>query len=363
MGLSPIGDIASGGLTANVTQTITWETATDWDNRTSELGVAHESVANTDHNDDTIVRKGYNYTTPFKSSDLEFYLPLHEDSGTTAYDITGNHNGTYEGPTLGQGGILGDTAPEWGTNDVISMGTGVMPTSGDLTFDLWFRPDADGSEQRLCSFQGDREYIISIGRSGSTEIAVWDGSFLNTGATIDDLTWQHLSFVYDDSNTEITGYLNGSQVFSVGFNSGAGSGSDVAIGRDDASGNGNAIAGGRMADVGVWSTAFTASEVQERHDAAGGNSTLTTATKSFSSNFEPNLQNLDYTLNGETITLDVIGSPGTASEEVVSQTLDGSTSYSLTWSSSHTDFRVKIIESVSAVTSTTPNVNRVELVS
>jgi len=35
-------------------------------------------------------------------------------------------------------------------------------------------------------------------------------------------------------------------------------------------------------------------------------------------------------MHGETVDLDVIGSPGTASEEVVTQTLDGSTGYTLT---------------------------------
>jgi len=91
-------------------------------------------------------------------------------------------------------------------------------------------------------------------------------------------------------------------------------------------------------------------------------SDLTTGTKSFSSSVSPDLQNLTYSLNGQSVTLDIIGSPGTGSEEVVSQTLDGSASYTLTWSNSHTDFRVKVnMSSNDGITD--PSVSRVELVS
>jgi len=70
-------------------------------------------------------------------------------------------------------------------------------------------------------------------------------------------------------------------------------------------------------------------------------STIETATKSFSSLSQPDLASLVYSLNSQEIVLDVIGSPGTVDEEVVSVTLDGATSYSLNWTAKHTDFRVK----------------------
>jgi len=363
MGLSPIGDIAGATLSEQSDVSLTWETSSDWDNRASEDGVAHESVANTDHNDETFVRKGYNYTNPYKSASLLFYLPFHEDSGSTAYDITGNRNGTYSGHTLGNAGVLGDTAPEWGTEEVVSMGTGILPTNSNFTVDFWVRPDFDGGSQRFLSFQGDISFIAAVERTSTTgELSMWDGNWTNTGATIPDLTWSRLTLAYDDTNTKLVGRIDGSQVFNIGFNIGSGGGSDVAIGRDDNSGNNSALRGGRMADFGVWSDYFTSTNTNERGDPVNDNSTLTTGTKSFGSAQKVDLQNLSYTLNGGTITLDVIGSPGTASEEVVSQTLDGATSYSLSWSNSHTDFRVRINESVSAATATTPTVDRVELV-
>lgn len=87
---------------------------------------------------------------------------------------------------------------------------------------------------------------------------------------------------------------------------------------------------------------------------------LTTATKSFSRQVTPDFVQLAYTLNGESITLTAIGSPGTASEEQVSQSLDGSSSYSLSWNDSHTDFRIKIELSTND-TSTTPEMDSVTL--
>lgn len=94
--------------------------------------------------------------------------------------------------------------------------------------------------------------------------------------------------------------------------------------------------------------------------ASSKSATLTTATKSFGTAAKVDLKELDYTLNGESITLDVIGSPGTADEEIVSQTLDGSTEYTLSWANKHTDFRVKANLSSSSYT-TSPSITSVSI--
>jgi hypothetical protein len=117
---------------------------------------------------------------------------------------------------------------------------------------------------------------------------------------------------------------------------------------------------GRMEYGMVFDTWLSDSEITDLFNA-GTQGSLTTATKSFTQNQQPDLQNLSYSLNGESITLDVIGSPGTGSEETVSQTLDGSTSYTLTWAAGHTDFRVQVnIDTTSE--ETTPSFSGVELV-
>mgnify|MGYP000291896600 CR=1 FL=1 len=87
---------------------------------------------------------------------------------------------------------------------------------------------------------------------------------------------------------------------------------------------------------------------------------LTTATKSFSTARKPRLEGLQYTLNGQSITIDVVGSPGTSSEEVVTQSLDGASEYALSWGSSHTDFQLEISISTSDDTAT-PTVDDADL--
>lgn len=88
---------------------------------------------------------------------------------------------------------------------------------------------------------------------------------------------------------------------------------------------------------------------------------LTTIEKSYSSPQTPDLSGLVYTLNGETISVDVVGSPGEAGEEIVTQSLAGATSYDLTWSNAHTDFEV--VFNLSTVDdSVTPEVDDLTLV-
>lgn len=90
--------------------------------------------------------------------------------------------------------------------------------------------------------------------------------------------------------------------------------------------------------------------------------TLTTATKSFSSPQKPNLSGFAYNLNGQSATVDVVGSPGTSSEERITVPLDGSTSYSIhdQWSDAHTDFRLEF--SLSSDGSDTPVIDESDAV-
>lgn len=110
-----------------------------------------------------------------------------------------------------------------------------------------------------------------------------------------------------------------------------------------------------VGDAGGWDDGYI-------DDASGPltTSTLTTGTKSFSSEAKPDLTGLDYALNSQSIALDVIGSPGTASEETKSVTLTGDSSYSLDWSSAHTDFRIAVTLT-SSDGETTPTVNTLSL--
>lgn len=87
---------------------------------------------------------------------------------------------------------------------------------------------------------------------------------------------------------------------------------------------------------------------------------LTTVARSFPSPQTPDLSGLVYTLNTQSISVNVVGSPGTASEEIVTQSLGGASSYGLTWTSAHTDFEV-VFSLSTADTSQTPQVDDLTL--
>lgn len=77
--------------------------------------------------------------------------------------------------------------------------------------------------------------------------------------------------------------------------------------------------------------------------------------RSFPSAVSPTLDRLDYVLNGGSASIEVVGSPGTSSEERQTVTLDGSDSYPLNFSTPHAEYRVTV--------SGTPetSINRIEL--
>lgn len=88
---------------------------------------------------------------------------------------------------------------------------------------------------------------------------------------------------------------------------------------------------------------------------------LETTAKTIGSSSTPSFVELSYNLNSNgRIVLTAIGSPGTDSEESISQELDGASEYSLSWSNSHSDFRV-LIEMYSNDRSTSPSLSSVSL--
>lgn len=376
MPLEPIGDIGVANLTqAVVSETLTWETASDWDNAVSEFGVVHESVADTDHSDETVIKKGYSATSPMLSPDAAWLL--HEDSGSTAHDVSGNNNdGTINGTNLGVTGLLGTTGFRFdgSGSDWIGSIPFSHPAQADFTVLAWVKtPVNKNGNNYVSTWTGDAVGIIlGVGASSvssetfsaRTRASNTNQQTRETSNKYNDDVWHLLGYTWDHDNEVANLYADGSDVSDTQL---ADQGSLDSLGSDDdfemgRSGNRGEYFDGDLAGVWVFNnTILSASNISDFYDVVGGESTLTTATKSLSAQGQPDLQNLSYTLNGESITLDVIGSPGTASEEIVSQSLDGATSYTLSWSNSHTDFRIKPRLSTSDVT-TTPTFSRGELV-
>jgi hypothetical protein len=355
MGIESLGDIADVSLH----ETITWDTTTDWDNQTDQKSVVHDGFG--DYPGGGTIQKG----VP-KRSDMVFYAPLH-DGSTPITEVINGHDGSSNNANLEDSRNVVNTTTigfNRSNNDYITF-----PDSSDyridapvtVSFGVWFdqfseemlfqgtKDDNSTSGPRCWLGGGGTDFIFRF-YTDTQEVTIQESSSnYSTG------TWYVFTMTMDSSaNTEA--WIDKS---SVGTNSGdttsllwTDSTRDTIIASRGS--NGDAL-DGNLSHVFVTDSAWTQSDQDALVDAlkGGAGGYLQTSTKSFSSPSKPDLTNLSYSLNGESMDVDVIGSPGTASEETVTKTLDGSTSYTLTWSNSHTDFQIKP-QPYSSVTSTSP---------
>lgn len=199
---------------------VTWETASDLDGG-SDDGTVHESTSNTDHNDDTLLKRGYPYGSFDEiSPNPKMALPFHEDSGTTANDLSGNGNdGTYnDSPTLGVTGLLGTTAVSLdGSDDDISFPNLSLFSGGnDYTITFWVNFDNTGNKNWIWAGRGEADVHIKKNTNDQLAWAVNDGGGISSfsGSTsISSGEWVFGVGVWDaDSNKKL--YLNGSEDFS-----------------------------------------------------------------------------------------------------------------------------------------------------
>lgn len=335
MALGPIGDIGSEAFTAP-SKTITWETSTDWDNAVSEDAVTHSAdVISQTVNEDSFeegLSDGDALPTPWQTDGSAVIDSSRASDGSLSVDTGGNS------ATKACYSQLPDNQIEevvWRYNETTNQ---------------------RGADITVYNENGNR--ICRMG-TGNPQRGVWHGNgseaYGNPSPNYD--VWYEFFVLFDWATDEVT------------------------FGWRDRSGNGNGdidggpypmentsskvsevvIGGGNYTNGAGWGTGDAEYCWHDVVTGAYRDSFLTTASKVFSSSTQPDLQNLDYTLNGQNMVLDVIGSPGTASEEIVSQTLDGATSYTLSWTDTHTDFRVKI-NMDAPDRNTSQSLSRVELV-
>jgi hypothetical protein len=363
MGIESLGDIAN----VLFSQTITWETATDWDNAVSDAGVVHEGYLGRQANR---IELGYPSVDRGGTSLLAFW-PLTETSGTTFVEQANAHDLSVSGVALNNTtGPFGQPAATWdGADDYarISSTGSWLPTDG-ITFSWWQQVDGNDTNHRSVVFwkSGSGNRINVHAPWDSYDTLFWDWGDLNGGGRLTTgwdtawtNSWIHVAVTSSTSNGQQI-FVNGTPAQNTDSDGDALDNTvtaDFDVGKYGQRSDGSFP--GEIAQLRFYDRVLSSSEVQALYDTGSGGN-LTTASKSFSTAVKPDLQDLVYSLNGQSITLDVIGSPATASEETVSQSLGGSASYSLTWSNSHTDFRVKPKLSTTDTT-TAPTVNAITL--
>lgn len=255
----------------------------DLDSADSESGVAHENVTGTDHSNASVLRQGYSYSalpgTP------EAYFPLHEDSGSTANDITGNaHDASINGPTLGVTGILGSTCFDFdGTGDECRSGNGYAEGAISLTLNAWIKPASAQDGFFLAKrggTSGDRSWMLLVRSNPDFQLQTYDsnGNFQTAeGGSYSGGNWYMVTGVVDGDQQRL--YVDAGTPVATNTMSTTGiqtSTEDVNIGRRS---DGNNPFDGKVAEVGIWEEALSESQIQALYDTVATSGSLIAAEK------------------------------------------------------------------------------------
>ncbi len=209
------------------------------------------------------------------------YWRLDGESGSTAVDEMGNHDGTYNGdPTLGASSLIqsGTSAQFDGSDDYVDMGRPTEFTASylgsTLTVEVWAYLDDVSTDQYLVSSgsgSGNDNFVIAVMSDAALRFYVdssngqaWEdsGFVVETGKTY------HMVMTYDGS--AVRGYVNGNLVYE----------NSADVGGDLVAADGNLCVGsrngddrfttGRIDEPAIYDRALTAAEIEEHYNKGVG---------------------------------------------------------------------------------------------
>lgn len=230
-----------------------------------------------------------------------------------------------------------------GTVGVVLAERDIEPFQYSQTFQFWYRETSNSQISAVDFTSSSGDSLITFG-SNNPQFVIEDGDggsnvIDNPSPNYDVFRRVEVTFDWDNQEADVAWFdPNGSTGDQTFNNRTLKTATTYDVANIEVQNGGETGVWGGT-DTEQWNDDITALQ------ASSGN--LTTATKSFINPQEPNFQNLSYSLNGESADLVAIGSPGSGSEEEQSASLDGSTSFTLSWSQSHTDFRVRFEPSTS----------------
>lgn len=206
--------------------------------------------------------------------------PLHEDTGTTVFDISGVANATNNGATVGQSGILGTTAYTFnGTSDWLDAGSPDV-LNGAFAIMAWVRTSATDQQVVTKNSNGESdEFWFYINSSGQIAFHADGADRLTGSTTVNDGNWHRIGVGRDGGDT-LTLWVDGVSDASTTYSTDRTTGATCAIGRQGEFDQG--YYNGDMADVRIkGSETLTASEWQSDYDIVNTAGSLTTSWKSF----------------------------------------------------------------------------------
>lgn len=197
------------------------------------------------------------------------YWPLVEDSGSTAYDYSGNENhGTVNGVTQGALGILGSTAYSFnGTGDYISNTIPCSKLGSKVMFTGWIYPRSTGRQTILSGYRDgtSSRWDIEYDTDGNQNLMLvqYEGTTVktNNNSTIPVDKWTHFAFYFNQGSNGIW-YINGAKDGSgTPKDENLDDGAEISVAaRPDGSAGGSSF-DGRMSGVRVYNRALTPQEV------------------------------------------------------------------------------------------------------
>lgn len=250
-----------------------------WDEFQSHSGVVHQATANTDHDDATVLKQGYDYANFSEiSPDPVACWPLHEDSASTANDVVGANDGTYNGPTLGQTGLLGTTSPSFdGVDDNIQTPDNSSYKGTALTVSAWVNIDSVGDYGIVSKWDGVNWMLITDSSDQYEAFIDTGGNNSVSAGTINTGSWDHVAMTWVESGN-LTLYQNGSSIASTATSGSMSSSTEpVYIGeRQDQ----NWHIPGSVSDVRIYNQELTAGQIQTLYDTVASPGTWTGVSKS-----------------------------------------------------------------------------------
>lgn len=254
-----------------------WDTESDFDNQADQSGVAHESVANTDHQDGGEITMGYQYNDAQSLhsilSSLVGWWPLHTQSGDVV-DLSGqgdagSRSGTISGVS-GKGGLMAHSFD--GADDYIKVPNSSSGSSKDFTVVAWCRPSSfPNTSNYIFSREGTNSGIIlRCDSSGVPYGYVNDGAYQSvSGTAMPTDEWQMLAFTCAN-NTEIELYQDTTKqaTTAIGDINLDTSNSEVQIGARQVAGSDpyERFWSGVLCNVMYFDKALSSSEIQTLYD-------------------------------------------------------------------------------------------------
>lgn len=200
---------------------------------------------------------------------LQAYWPLTEDSGDVL-DYSGNENhGDASNVTLGDPGILGETAPTFGGSSISIPYNSSIAGSPVITCSGWiYHTDTSNHDYTFVQGSGnDNNMTIGFRVNGSNGLRVQVKSSdtwycYNSNISTAESEWAHVTLVYNSAQNYVRYYINAEEIYYGTSSDCYGSGFPTPPSSDTQTARIGPLNDGKMNDLRLYTRELSPHEVQ-----------------------------------------------------------------------------------------------------